>query len=81
MNKEVEHNVFSRFDNLINLLLKITVPVLLIILGSIFLYKTHENMMLQKQERLEKVLLKSVKMNLAGKDSAEIEEIKKELKK
>ena len=76
-----EEKQFSRFDNLMNLFLKITVPVILIVLSSIFLYKNHEKQILERQVRMEEVLIKSATMNFSGKDSVEIEEIKKELKK
>lgn len=79
MNKQDEP--FSKFDNLMNFFLKITVPLLLILASSIFLYKNHEKKVAERQARMEEVLMKSATMNFIGKDSMEIEEIKKELKK
>ena len=79
MNKQ--DNTFSRFDNLMNFFLKITVPLLLIIASCIYLYYNHEKQVAERQARMEGVLLKSAIMNFAGKDSLEVEEIKKELKK
>lgn len=78
MNKQAD-KPFSRFDNLMNFFLKITVPLLLIIASSVYLYINHEKQIAARQARMKEVLMKSATLNFAGKDSIEIEEIKKEL--